>query len=682
MSSSAQTKRIRYFLLSVAINEYTTMKPLQGCVNDAEAIKNCLHQILGPAPPSAIRCLTNSEATRSAIISAFRTHLIGNSAIQRGDAIVVFFAGHGSQVPAPDDWEAPDGSVETLCPVDQGLPDRQREHRFIPGIPDVTLNALFHILASVKGNNITFISDSCHSGGISRSNEDGQFIGSRLGVVHSLRSGVDLTIDRDILREADGGTYKFGFRGNYSSHVILAACAAHETASEYQTRSTSGVITAHGKFTAALTAALLERQFDIPSITYEMLISSLRLSGQRPQCDGQPASCFIFTRRDKIGPSLFRLDPDPDDHFGFILAAGDAHGIGIGAEMALYRDNSTAVPPGILVVHDVGSTFARLRRKPGAHFDIHSKSWVQLHRWSESAAYKIHVDFPLDLPENTAEFAYPLVVAQENTDANVVLRLNSSDVKLLEIQNRDPTVIAHCNPISTLSLHQGESISTVMSKLAHFHFHLHRRHASSSRHLPVSSGKPEVTLRLYHLAHPQTKKNMFKNNIAHVEITPNTRSCYGIEIRNTGHLDLYAYVFAFDPDDYSVTAIYMPPLGSASPPLRSRSHIAVGYGASGGYKIDLALNDNENTALFLKLIVCSENLNLQHILQHPLNPNKARLPSDGIDGSDIADRKYHAACDVDAVLWDTALSTIKISKPGFHFRKVIDVVAGAAKHFR
>ncbi|KAJ7103932.1 hypothetical protein C8R44DRAFT_715987 [Mycena epipterygia] len=141
-----------YFLLCIAINEYHTMEGLSGCLNDAESMKSCLRSILGPASPTTICCLTNSGATRSAILSAFHNHLINNANIQRGDAIIIYYAGHGSRVEAPADWQVPGGMVETLCPSDQGLLDAQR--RTIPGIPDVTINALLRTLARAKGNNI------------------------------------------------------------------------------------------------------------------------------------------------------------------------------------------------------------------------------------------------------------------------------------------------------------------------------------------------------------------------------------------------------------------------------------------------------------------------------------------------------------------------------------------------
>jgi hypothetical protein len=44
--------------------------------------------------------------------------------------------------------------VETLCPADQGMVDPDSPSGVVPGIPDVTINALLSSLAQKKGTNI------------------------------------------------------------------------------------------------------------------------------------------------------------------------------------------------------------------------------------------------------------------------------------------------------------------------------------------------------------------------------------------------------------------------------------------------------------------------------------------------------------------------------------------------
>jgi hypothetical protein len=97
----------------------------------------------------------NKSATRAAIIDAFHKHLTTNTNIDEGDAILFFYAGHGTRVNAPEDWPATDGKIETLCPHDERMEDDKGDK--ICGIPDRTINAMLRELAAKKGDNIVRI---------------------------------------------------------------------------------------------------------------------------------------------------------------------------------------------------------------------------------------------------------------------------------------------------------------------------------------------------------------------------------------------------------------------------------------------------------------------------------------------------------------------------------------------
>jgi hypothetical protein len=97
----------------------------------------------------------NKGATRSAILDAFQKHFTTNTEVDEGDAIILFYAGHGSRVTVPDGWAATDGMIETLCPYDERTKDANGEE--IYGIPDRTINVMLRDLAAKKGNNIVRI---------------------------------------------------------------------------------------------------------------------------------------------------------------------------------------------------------------------------------------------------------------------------------------------------------------------------------------------------------------------------------------------------------------------------------------------------------------------------------------------------------------------------------------------
>jgi hypothetical protein len=122
---------------------------LNSCVNDAKMFKAFLSERL-QVPDSRIVFLANETATRSAIISSL-SYLAQNVDIRHGDAVVFFYAGHGSRIAAPKEWMT-SKQIETLCPHDERMTDAKGE--FIHGIPDRTVNKLLFKLSFVKGNNI------------------------------------------------------------------------------------------------------------------------------------------------------------------------------------------------------------------------------------------------------------------------------------------------------------------------------------------------------------------------------------------------------------------------------------------------------------------------------------------------------------------------------------------------
>ena len=140
----------RLFALVIGIDDYydEKIRNLRGCVNDSENFCTFLTESLH-ANPLHIKHLRDSEATREGILSAFEEHFINNTEIQRNDAIVFYFAGHGS-------FEIPQGEhlagskMESICPHD----DRTRGVR---GIPDRTIASLMHRVAVPKGNNIVSV---------------------------------------------------------------------------------------------------------------------------------------------------------------------------------------------------------------------------------------------------------------------------------------------------------------------------------------------------------------------------------------------------------------------------------------------------------------------------------------------------------------------------------------------
>jgi hypothetical protein len=217
------------FALLVGIDNYTSSIPiLRGCVNDLEAFASYLLESVAKDQNVLleVRSLKNDEATREAVISAFREHLCN---AKNGDVALFYYSGHGSQEQAPEEfWKIePDHLNETLVLFDS------RE----PGKWDLADKELAKLIGEVaaKGPHVVVILDCCHSGSGTR----------EIGTVVR-RAPTDLR-RRPIktflvsAAEAEAAAASRGADSKASAwatategrHVLLAACRDDEEAKEY-----------------------------------------------------------------------------------------------------------------------------------------------------------------------------------------------------------------------------------------------------------------------------------------------------------------------------------------------------------------------------------------------------------------------------------------------------------------
>ena len=140
----------RLFALVIGISKYALKQfsELPGAVPDANEVVNWLVTDL-QVPRNQISLLTDEAASRAGIISALEAFR-SDDRIHQGDPICIYYAGHGSSITSPDDWEcgSPDKKIQILVPQDYS------PERGIHGIPDHVLGWLIHRIAEKKGNNI------------------------------------------------------------------------------------------------------------------------------------------------------------------------------------------------------------------------------------------------------------------------------------------------------------------------------------------------------------------------------------------------------------------------------------------------------------------------------------------------------------------------------------------------
>lgn len=124
---------------------------LPGAEHDAQVIRDLLLDKYG-FPEANVRMVLNHDATRAAIEEGITGWLAGNA--RPGDNVVIFFAGHGSQM-WDESGDEDDGLDETLAPADV-LPTSTEFD-----ISDDTFNEW---LGSLPTDNVIVILDNCNSG--------------------------------------------------------------------------------------------------------------------------------------------------------------------------------------------------------------------------------------------------------------------------------------------------------------------------------------------------------------------------------------------------------------------------------------------------------------------------------------------------------------------------------------
>jgi len=133
------------------------LQDLEGAENDARLLARTLRGIGVELPPE--RVLIGREATADAFRRTWDALL---QDARPGDGIIVTFAGHGGQErEAGLPYDESDGFDETLMFWDFS-PER-------PSVGRIRDDELFAMLERASAQRITFVADSCHAGGLTRS---------------------------------------------------------------------------------------------------------------------------------------------------------------------------------------------------------------------------------------------------------------------------------------------------------------------------------------------------------------------------------------------------------------------------------------------------------------------------------------------------------------------------------
>jgi uncharacterized caspase-like protein len=368
--------------LLIGINDYTatrlgtrtrpgTLPPrdwpnLAGTVNDVTAIQEMLVLVYGFERRDVIT-LTDQNATRAAILQSIEQHLINPAA--KGDVLLFYFAGHGSQVRNSLSDE-PDKLDESLVPADSraGAPD----------IRDKELRPLFNRMLD-RGARLTVVLDNCHSGSGAR------------GLATGARPRGIRRDPRDVADAKQGGP-----RPEDRGALVLAG--AQDFDSAWETRDAEGRM--HGAFSWALIRAMRDAGAGEPALD-TFLRAQARLRAETPYQEPVIAgnaqarlSPFLGTRADRAGEraivAVEKVRPDGT----IVLQGGWANGLSVGSELRVVTEREITVRLRVTAIQGLGQSEARVEPGRALPQAVRSGALLEIVGWAAPPGRPLRVWAP------------------------------------------------------------------------------------------------------------------------------------------------------------------------------------------------------------------------------------------------------------------------------------------------
>lgn len=620
---------------------------LASSVDDAQSVKRWLtHDI--HVPREQVCILTDAQATKRAIEDKFMDHLVNNPTIERGDAILIYFAGHGSSLPSPRGWYS-DGmkDVEVLCPYDH---DTKNTEGRVAGISDRSFHAMLKDLAETKGDNITVILDCCFSSAAVRERRHTRWTPTNKASPDDLYPG----LWRSALARSSMSSATRGFaRADHDTHVVLCAARPGECAFEGK---------GGGLFTRALMA--VKDNEPVHAFTYSEFAEVVAegMEGHKPGLTGRHKERLLFDSVPFLADPRF-VSIDMHDHEKLRIDAGAIHGIVEGTEFSIHAHNFMGSLNPMLASYlatEVHPTWCLARTKSQSKARVF-KGWARVTRWNNRVPFRVHLRRSLFTIFRRCRLARQLpthsssALNQSRTSVNVVRVKNAvhADVSIslrrreMVVERHDSMIAANCRRIIHLpSTDSGADLKTI-DAAARFHLHLHRKN-------PARPMLGLVTMELYRLdseSWTRVSGNLLVDGRAQI-VDDEKKAVYCVVLYNYSDHDLWPYLVSMDSAGYSISMVYHPDAASPTPPLRAHSHMVIGSGTLDSEALSFTLADDADTgAGFLKLFVSSVFTPMSFIEQGVPTPSVPHMAHKTTQ----VDEKHE-----DAELWDSVVACVNV----------------------
>lgn len=351
------TPTLHALLIGINVYRCPAVSNLKGCVPDALAMRDYLQSATATSGSALnVRLLLDEAATKSAIIDGITTHL---GAAKAGDTVLLYFSGHGAEEEASPVFHRFDGEKHTTLVCHDSRTD---------GVCDLADKELRYLIAGVSkpAVHVVLVTDSCHSGGVTRSD-----LTPRLTKVSPLREWsqycfAEAVQELDLERAASLSEVL-----PEGAHVHLSSCEAEELAYE---------VDGHGVFTRFLLETLGR---NAGAVTYHDLNrqARLRLRGRYPQ---QPT--LYATDEALLGAHFLGGTAQQEGLLGWVafekassswrLDLGAIHGLSAKAggedSTKVYLLDASGAPMTLVAVREVGASSSVLAIDPAMGLDRES----------------------------------------------------------------------------------------------------------------------------------------------------------------------------------------------------------------------------------------------------------------------------------------------------------------------
>ncbi|CAE6448681.1 unnamed protein product [Rhizoctonia solani] len=636
--------------LVIGINAYPNLSKLKGAVADADAITHFLtSESQLKVPPNQIINLRNETATRRNIIDAIKSLQV-NPSIDPGDPILIYYAGHGGQRNATDEWKEAKGAhqVQVIFPYDYDVKTDDSSDP-IECIPDRTIAGLLNELSAAKGDNITVIFDSCHSA-------SGTRIPARPkpGVIDRLKRSAEVkrdipwSIDSDIVNpelgivpppKKDEIRYtNLPLGVNQTSHVHLAACGSQEAAWEEDGR---------GVFTLALLKTI--RANGVDKVTYQNLIRELAMlagrGGQSPHCYGKHKGRILFHSGVPLGSVTMIPVNFEEETKNIVLQAGTISGVATGSIWEIYDSvlenvffgTFRAEPPHtsttVLMPEETGGDSSYLSHMERAKSENSgTRTYARQVRAGAIDALRVYFTptvknriFPKDEVEQsiphsnrTGVHGFGYAVHPTEDGADIVVDLCSEqDVSFRRCDRK-----AEHYGAATLEKRVGaekSAVDEVLFEAAKWKWHLERKNTESAEigdlvtmeliKMGIKTGRQRT------MCPAHDRKNVGSGGIA--EFVVKREDLYGIKLTSRVNRPLHVRMFYFDTSDFSISDMFGHQVGN-DPVIDSQGTFIIGDNAEGGTPLQFMLHPNEKVDLgYMKVFWSTKPLELDELGQKP-----------------------------------------------------------------